>query len=197
MALVLTPPVRELLALWLVRLEEHLPGSIRHACCVAAASQATARRLGLSPPGVEAVTLSALLHDIGKLGVPGTVLNKRGPLDECERMMLRQHAICGRDLLGVVPALRPLQVGAWMHHERWDGSGYPSGLRGRQISLTARIIALADVWCALCEARPYRAAWSQAAAWQYVRQQAGSLFDPQVVQAFCPSGEEGRSCCLN
>ncbi|MFZ5880063.1 MAG: HD-GYP domain-containing protein [Chloroflexota bacterium] len=126
----------------------------------------------------------ALLHDIGKMGVPDSILHKPGPLDEAEWQVMRRHPQIAYDLLRRSPHLRPALDIPHCHHERWDGSGYPAGLRGEDIPLAARIFAVVDVYDALTSDRPYRASWSKEQALAYIQQQAGRHFDPHVAAVF-------------
>ncbi|HXF83183.1 MAG TPA: HD domain-containing phosphohydrolase [bacterium] len=126
----------------------------------------------------------ALLHDIGKMGVPDQILLKPGPLTEEEWAQMRRHPELARELLWPIRFLRPAIDIPYGHHERWDGSGYPRGLKSEAIPFAARIFAVADVFDALTSGRPYRGPWPRAQALTYVRDQAGRLFDPRVVEAF-------------
>ena len=126
----------------------------------------------------------ALLHDIGKMGVPDTILRKPGKLTEDEWRIMRRHPQLAYDLLSKTKYLQPALDIPYCHHEKWDGSGYPRGLKGEQIPLAARIFAVVDVWDALCSERPYRPAWPEEKALDYIRAQAGKHFDPQVVELF-------------
>ena len=126
----------------------------------------------------------ALLHDIGKLGIADNILLKVGPLNEQEREMIRKHPTIAFEMLAPIPYLRPALDIPYSHHEKWDGTGYPRGLKGEDIPLAARIFAVVDVWDALTSDRPYRKAWSEEAALAYIREQAGTHFDPQVVNTF-------------
>ncbi len=134
----------------------------------------------------------ALLHDIGKMGVPDAILRKPGPLNEQEMDIMRRHVDYARDILWPIPYLRAALDIPYCHHERWDGSGYPRGLRGEEIPLAARIFAVVDVWDALVSQRPYRAAWSTHQALNYIRAGAGSAFDPRVVEVFVDLCERGE-----
>lgn len=139
--------------------------------------------------GVQETTLlhirrGALLHDIGKMGVPDHILLKAGPLTEEEQAVMHKHPAYAYEMLSKIAYLKPALDIPYCHHERWDGSGYPRGLKGEQIPLAARIFAVVDVWDALTSDRPYRKAWSRKKALAYIRKSAGSLFDPQVVEAF-------------
>jgi PAS domain S-box-containing protein/putative nucleotidyltransferase with HDIG domain len=126
----------------------------------------------------------ALLHDIGKMGIPDHILLKPGPLTDDEWRVMRTHPVKAFELLNSISFLKPALDIPYYHHEKWDGSGYPLGLKGEQIPLAARIFAIADVWDALCSDRPYRPAWTEEKAIAYVQDQAGSHFDPEVVKTF-------------
>lgn len=126
----------------------------------------------------------ALLHDIGKMGIPDSILLKRGPLSEEEWETMRQHPIYAYQMLSTTPYLRRALDIPYCHHEKWDGSGYPRGLKGEEIPLAARIFAVVDAWDALNTNRPYRRARSKEAALEEIRAQAGKHFDPKVVETF-------------
>jgi putative two-component system response regulator len=145
-----------------------------------------ARARGLDEEEIELLRLAAPLHDIGKIGVPAALLNKRGPLTPDERLVVQQHTQLGRDLLaGSGNALLELAATiAWTHHERWDGGGYPRGLAGADIPLPGRIVAVADVFDAITSDRPYRDALSVDEALSIVAAQRGTAFDPDIVDAF-------------
>ncbi|HSO27631.1 MAG TPA: HD domain-containing phosphohydrolase [Anaerolineales bacterium] len=140
--------------------------------------------LGLKEEELIHIRRGALLHDIGKMGIPDHILLKKGPLETEEWGALRQHPVYAYELLKQIPFLQPALVIPYCHHERWDGTGYPRGLKGAEIPLAARIFAVVDVWDALTSERPYRAAWSEADTLEYLRAQAGRHFDPQVVRSF-------------
>ncbi|MEN6393948.1 MAG: HD domain-containing phosphohydrolase, partial [Anaerolineaceae bacterium] len=125
-----------------------------------------------------------LLHDIGKMGIPDSILFKPGPLAENEWAVMRQHPIYAFQLLSPISYLREAMDIPFCHHEKWDGSGYPRGLKGMEIPLAARIFAVVDVWDALCSSRPYRPAWSKKHALEYIQKESGKHFDPTVVEAF-------------
>ncbi len=126
----------------------------------------------------------ALLHDIGKMSVPDAILFKSGPLTPEEWEIMRKHPQYAYELLSSVSFLHPALDIPYCHHERWNGSGYPRGLAGEEIPLAARIFAVVDVWDALLSNRPYRAAWDEVQTETFIRQNAGVLFDPAVVEAF-------------
>jgi putative nucleotidyltransferase with HDIG domain len=126
----------------------------------------------------------ALLHDIGKLLIPENILNKPGPLDDLEWEIIKRHPRQAYELLSPIKHLTAALDIPRYHHERWDGSGYPDGLRGEQIPLSARIFAVVDVHDALVSARPYRPAWTKQAARAYIQEQSGILFDPIVAKVF-------------
>lgn len=132
----------------------------------------------------------ALLHDIGKMAIPDSILLKPGPLTEEEWVIMRQHPVYANELLSNIAFLRPALDIPYCHHEKWDGSGYPQGLAGTQIPLASRIFAVADVWDALRSDRPYRQAWDKQSALEYIQQEAGGHFDPEVVRVFCEIAEE-------
>ena len=130
------------------------------------------------------VRRGALLHDIGKLGVPDDILHKASPLTDDEWATMRRHPQYAHDLIAEIPFLRPALDIPLYHHERWDGTGYPFGLRGEEIPLVARLFAVVDVWDALCSDRPYRRAWTPEQAADHLRVFAGTHFDPAAVDAF-------------
>jgi HD-GYP domain-containing protein (c-di-GMP phosphodiesterase class II) len=125
-----------------------------------------------------------LLHDIGKMGVPDGILLKPGPLSDEEWVLMRGHARLAFELLSPIAYLRPAIDIPYAHHERWDGSGYPRGLKGKEIPRAARTFAVVDVWDALRSDRPYRAAWPEEKVVEHVRSLSGTHFDPEVVEAF-------------
>jgi putative two-component system response regulator len=149
-------------------------------------SAALAARRGLPEPEVELIRRAAPLHDVGKIGIPDSVLLKRGSLTRAERERVEAHTLIGaRMLAGRGFALLELAKRiALTHHERWDGTGYPHGLAGDDIPLCGRIVALADVFDALTHERPYKPAWTEAEALDEVERQRGRQFDPALVDAF-------------
>lgn len=143
-----------------------------------------ARNLGISENEIAHIRRGALLHDIGKLGVPDAILQKPGELSEDEWVIMRRHPKYALDLLSPIDYLKPALDIPSCHHEKWDGTGYPRGLKGEQIPLSARIFALVDVWDALRSDRPYRPAWTEEKALEYILAQAGKHFDPEMVTHF-------------
>ena len=142
-----------------------------------------ADEMGLPKEKMEALGHGALLHDIGKIGVPDEILRKPSKLTAREWVQMRYHAQRGYKLLYSVPHLKAAAAIVLRHHERWDGSGYPSGLKGSAIPLEARIFAVVDVWDALISPRPYRRAWREEKAFDYITENSGKEFDPAVVEA--------------
>ncbi|RPI35032.1 MAG: GAF domain-containing protein [Chloroflexota bacterium] len=143
-----------------------------------------AQRMGFGEQELVHIRRGALLHDIGKMGVPDQILLKPGALTEDEWQVMRKHPTYAYDLLYPITFLRPALHIPYCHHEKWDGTGYPRGLNNEQIPLEARIFALVDVWDALRSDRPYRKAWPEEATRGYIRDQAGRHFDPNVVDVF-------------
>jgi len=143
-----------------------------------------AQALGMSKEDVSYLRQGALLHDIGKMGVPDSILHKNGPLTEPEKAIMRQHPVNAYKMLYPITHLRPALDIPYCHHEKWDGSGYPDRLKGEEIPLPARIFTIIDVWDALRSNRPYRKAWSVKKTITYVQKQAGKDFDPNIVKRF-------------
>lgn len=158
--------------------------TIEHSRRVTEMTVRLAQALGVADEQLEHVRRGALLHDIGKMGVPDHILGKAGPLDDEEWEIMRRHPAYARDMLTAIDFLYPAIPIPLYHHEKWDGSGYPEGLEGRHIPLEARIFAIIDVWDALTSNRPYRDAWPEDKVAQHLREQAGKHFDPAIVDAF-------------
>jgi putative nucleotidyltransferase with HDIG domain len=142
------------------------------------------RKLGVVDEDLVHIQRGAVLHDIGKMGVPDHILLKEGPLNEEEWEIMRKHPVFAYDMLSTIPFLKKASDIPYCHHEKWDGTGYPRGLKSEEIPLGARIFALVDVWDALRSDRPYRKAWSDEDSRDYISKQAGKHFDPIVVKAF-------------
>ncbi len=126
----------------------------------------------------------ALLHDIGKLGVPDAILLKEGKLTDEEWVIMRKHPTYACEMLSQIEYLRPALDIPYCHHEKWDGTGYPRGLKGEEIPLAARMFAVVDVWDAVTSDRPYRPAWTKEQALTYIIEHSGTHFDPEIVQVF-------------
>ena len=139
---------------------------------------------GVRGEALRNLSFGALLHDIGKLALPDAVLIKPGKLDDDETAVMRQHPRLGHELLQRVDFLRHAGDIPYSHHERWDGGGYPQGLRGEEIPLAARIFSVVDVWDALITARVYKPAWPEPEVLAYLRDVAGSQLDPVLVKLF-------------
>ena len=143
-----------------------------------------ARAMGIRETDILHIQRGGLLHDMGKLGVPDNILFKAGALTEQEWEVMRQHPTFALNMLAPISYLKNAIDIPYCHHEKWDGTGYPRGLKDEQIPLAARVFAIADVWDALTSDRPYRAAWSHAKVLEYLKEQSEKHFDPQVVEAF-------------
>jgi len=126
----------------------------------------------------------AILHDVGKMGVSDNILLKAGPLNPQEWEVMRLHTIYGYEMLKPIEYLRPALEVVLYHHERWDGTGYPEGLKGNDIPLASRLFAIGDVWDALRHSRPYKAPWTREKVINYIQSEAGSGFDPDIVSVF-------------
>ena len=155
-----------------------------HTRRVAELATRLAQSLGVLENNLLQIYRGALLHDIGKMGVPDSIVLKPGPLTDEEWVIMRKHPQYAYDMLSPIAYLRPAIDIPYCHHERWDGTGYPRGLKREQIPLAARIFAVVDVWDALISDRSYRKAWPEEKAYQYIQDQAGLHFDPQMVRTF-------------
>jgi len=159
-----------------------------HVNSVAVVARRVGVELGLSAVALQELVYAAELHDIGKVAIPDSILSKPAPLDEEEWAFMRRHTVIGEHILAVAPSLSGAAMVVRSTHERFDGTGYPDRLRGEQIPLAARIIAVCDAYDAMTSQRPYRARVSSAAALEELRRCAGTQFDPAVVQAFIAVG---------
>ncbi|WP_205678954.1 HD-GYP domain-containing protein [Aquisphaera insulae] len=155
-----------------------------HSVRVAEMTVRLARVMGLEPDALVHTYRGALLHDIGKIAIPDAILLKAGPLDEDEWAIMRRHPDYARAMIEPIAFLRPALEIPYCHHERWDGKGYPRGLKGEEIPRPARIFSVVDVWDALTSDRPYRPSWERSRVGRYLEDNAGSLFDPEVVARF-------------
>jgi PAS domain S-box-containing protein len=145
---------------------------------------ALAKLMGMNGEQLTQVRRGALLHDIGKLGVPDSILLKPGPLTPDEWIIMKKHPEYAFEMLHFVEYLRPALDIPYCHHERWDGSGYPRGLSGKEIPLAARIFSIIDVWDALTSDRPYRDAWPKDKTLDYIKEHSGIFFDPEIIPKF-------------
>jgi PAS domain S-box-containing protein len=155
-----------------------------HTLRVTELARQLAAQMGVSQQGQIQIRRGALLHDIGKLGVPDHILLKPGKLTNEEWMEMRKHPVYAYEMLLPIAYLEPALDIPYCHHEKWDGTGYPRGLKGEQIPLAARVFAIVDVWDALTSDRPYRPAWTKEKALEHTIKESGRHFDPQVVEAF-------------
>ena len=169
---------------WARALEVRSRETAGHARRVAELTIRLAKALNLGEAEIVDLRRGALLHDVGKMGVPDSILLKPDKLTDEEWVIMRQHPQLAHDLLAPIAYLHPALDIPYCHHEKWDGTGYPRGLQGEQIPLAARIFAIVDVYDALTSDRPYRKAWTRGQALEYLREQSGKHFDPQIVEMF-------------
>lgn len=169
---------------WSLALEMRDQATEGHTRRVAETTLLLAQRIGIAAAELEPLRRGALLHDIGKMSIPDAILHKPGRLNKAEWAIMRMHPELAYKMLRRIDHLLPALDIPYCHHEKWDGSGYPRGLRGEQIPLAARIFAVVDVFDALTSDRPYRKAWSSKRALRYLCDQTGLHFDPDIVAAF-------------
>jgi putative nucleotidyltransferase with HDIG domain len=143
-----------------------------------------ARELGVESEDIQHIRRGSLLHDIGKMAIPDRILQKPSELNEEEWAIIKKHPEHARKMLAQIKYLAPAVEIPYYHHERWDGQGYPEGLSGNSIPLSARIFSVVDNWDALTSDRPYRKAWSEETVLSYIQEEAGKKFDPQIVEIF-------------
>ena len=155
-----------------------------HSTRVVELSTQVASSLGFSPREIEHLKRGALLHDIGKLAIADSILLKPGKLTAEEIKIMQRHPEYGREFLEGISFLEPAIAIVYSHHERWDGNGYPTGLKGEQIPLSARIFSIIDNWDALTSDRPYRKRWAREKVVNYIAENAGSMFDPNITKRF-------------
>lgn len=176
---------RETLFLLAKAIEYRDQGTGAHLLRMSRYAGVIADALGMPDDDIRALTSAAPLHDVGKIGIPDAILLKRGALSDEEFAIMRRHPLIGHDILSGSQS-HFVQMGALIalnHHERWDGSGYPSGIRGEEIPLPARIVAVADVFDALTSERSYKRAWNTEDAFDYMQTHRGTLFDPACIDA--------------
>jgi putative nucleotidyltransferase with HDIG domain len=162
-----------------------------HAQTIADFAVAVGERVGLEGRELRAVRMGALLHDVGKIGIPESILNKPGPLTEAELTVMKQHTVIGADIISGIPGLEEVVALVRSSHERWDGCGYPDGLRGTAVPRGAYVIAVCDAFHAMTEDRVYRSAMSVEGALAELRRCSGSQFMPAAVDALCAVVEQG------
>ena len=165
-------------------IEARDPYARGHSSRVTVFAQAMARSLRLDKERLAVLRLGALLHDVGKLVVPSSVLLKSGPLTDEELGLMRRHPAAGARMLRTLGAPETILPLVLHHHERWDGAGYPTGRRGDDIPLEARVLCIADSFDAMTSTRPYRATWTPDEALEELARCAGTQFDPELVTAF-------------
>ena len=165
-------------------IEARDPYTRGHSTRVTALAELLARRLGWSEERLASLRVGGPLHDIGKLAVPEAVLSKEGRLDEQELAQIQEHPRIGARLILRIAALRQAIPYVLYHHERWDGTGYPSGKAGEEIPVEARVLALADAFDAMTSDRPYRPALTREEALAEVERCAGTQFDPEIARLF-------------
>ena len=155
-----------------------------HTLRVTEATMKLAKVMGVPKTELVDIYRGSLLHDIGKIGIPDSVLLKPGPLTEEEWKIMQRHPVYAREMLKGIPYLRRALDIPYAHHEKWNGTGYPRGLKGKHIPFSARMFSIVDVWDALSSDRPYRKAWPKKEVLEHIRTQSGTHFDPVVVEAF-------------
>lgn len=169
--------------------DEYTRGHVERVCSYCLA---IARELSMPPEDIRDLEVCSFLHDVGKISVPDAVLQKPGKLDNDERVKMERHAEMGEHLVKPIDVPLRIKQSIRQHQERWDGQGYPDGLRGDDIHLFARIISVADTWDAMTSDRPYRKALPREVAIAELRKNAGTQLDPRVVEAFLRAVERGE-----
>jgi len=180
----------EILKAWAMILELRDIETKGHSSRVVSICLNIAEKVGLPEEDRIQLKRGAFLHDIGKLGIPDSILKKEGPLSEEEWILMRSHPAIGRDSVMNIPFLKPAVPVIYHHHERWDGRGYPDALAGEEIPYTARIFMIADVYDALISDRPYRKAMQQEEIAEYMQSQKGIFFDPSLIDVFLENLDE-------
>lgn len=177
---------------WARALELRDDETFAHTLRVTHGTVALARQLGLPEEELVHIRRGALLHDIGKIGVPDEILLKDGDLTDEEWQVVQKHPVFAKELLSPIDYLEPAIAIPYRHHEKWDGSGYPDGLAGEEIPAPARIFAVVDVWDALRSDRPYRDAWEPERVRDHLEEGKGHHFQPEIVEAFFDLGRQRR-----
>lgn len=173
---------------WLRAMDLYDREITEHTLRVTALSLKLGQGMNLSASELEFIQYGTLLHDIGKLGIPEKIMQKPGKLTPFEYQVVRQHPVYAHEWLIHRREYQPAKVIPLYHHERWDGSGYPYGLKGKEIPLLARIVTVSDVWDAITSDRPYRKAMSVRQAMTLVQSESGKHFDPNIVDTFMALG---------
>jgi putative nucleotidyltransferase with HDIG domain len=169
---------------WVKALEYRDRETEGHCRRVTSLSMQLADRVGLSDEEITQIQHGALLHDIGKMAIPDSILFKPGPLDDAEWELMRKHPIYAKEMLESIPFLQSAIAIPYCHHERWDGLGYPQGLKGEEIPLSSRIFTIVDHWEALSSDRPYRKAIPKEQVFVYIKENEGRAFDPHLAEIF-------------
>ena len=169
---------------WAYSIEQHSGEAENHTKRVTELTIELAKLMGIPDDRIVHIRRGAILHDIGKTGIPDFILKKSTPLSSDEWEIVRYHPTYAFNLLSTIEYLRPALNIPYCHHERWDGTGFPRGLKGEEIPLEARIFTVIDVWEALIRDRPYRQSWPVEKALTYINEQTGKYFDPKVVEVF-------------
>ncbi len=169
---------------WAKALEYRDAETEGHSRRVTDLSLGLAKELGCGEEEIAHILRGALLHDIGKMAIPDEILFKPGPLDDEERAVIEKHPIYAKEMLEDIPFLLPAIRIPYNHHERWDGKGYPEGLKGEEIPLSARIFTVIDHWDSLRSDRPYRKAWPREKVVRYIQENTGKIYEPRIVEAF-------------
>jgi HD-GYP domain-containing protein (c-di-GMP phosphodiesterase class II) len=180
----LPPRSHDVLEDWMSADEQGNAQDADHTSRVADLTVRLAQVMGVRPPHLVLLRLGALLHNIGRLGIPDAILRKPGALTAEEWMLVRQQPIYAHEMLTPIDFLHVARDIPHCHHERWDGSGYPRGLKGEDIPLAARVFAVVDVWDTLLYDRPGRPVWTREHVQEYLAEQAGKQFDPRIVATF-------------
>lgn len=180
----------EKLQQWGQSVEMYDSGTAGHTLRVTRWAVALAKSIGVTGEDLEFIRKGAMLHDIGKLAIPDSILNKPGPLTPEEWTVMREHSMHGYELLAPIEQLKPILDIPHYHHERWDGLGYPEKLSGEAIPLSARIFCLVDVYDALLSKRPYKPAMTESEVKEIIRFQRGKQFDPNIADHFLTHFEE-------
>jgi len=177
---------------WVKALELRDRETLGHTLRAANMTMELARLMNMDKKELQNIWRGVLLHDIGKMGIPDSILLKQGPLEDWERKIIEKHPTLAREMLSQIEFLRPCMDIPSCHHEKWDGTGYPNGLAGEEIPITARLFMIVDVWDALTSDRPYRKSWSEEDALQHIKEQSEKHFDPDVVKIFVEMIETGN-----